>query len=99
MNNNWRTKRVKREYQPPSLFNIAAAVIANHEIKDKFAWKLISQHKEEVYECIYEVCDRCINWGLDNCVNHKLNHSRSFVRGSSLEFADYIAVLPFYKFK
>lgn len=91
-NNNWISKKAKIEYQPPSLFKIAATSIANSKNKDKFAWKLISQHKEEVYKCIYEYCYRCEILGLNHCVHNKFNHSLSYVRGDCLEFADYIDV-------
>lgn len=98
MNKKWLSKKRKVVFNPPTLFNFCAATIANKEIEDKFAWKLISQHKNEYYTCISKICYRCINWGLDTCVEHRLYHSVSYVRGDNLEFADYTAVLPYNKY-
>ena len=95
MNSNWLSKRRKVEKKVPSLFNIAAACVANNNIKDEFCWKLISEHKEEKYTVIHEVCYRCINFGLNICDNHKVDYSKTIVRGDNLRFAAHTAVLPY----
>lgn len=93
-NNKWLSKRSKVEYNPPSLFHFAACQVVNSEIKDEFAWKLISQHNEIKYKTVSEICYRCINLGLDVCAGHKKYLSTSVVPGSSLKYTDHIAVLP-----
>lgn len=96
MNSNWLSKRRKVEKQVPSLFNIAAASVANNNIQDDFCWNLIKNHRDEKYTVVTQVCYRCINFNLNICDGHKLNYSKSTVRGDGLRFAAYTAVLPYF---
>lgn len=50
--------QVRREYQPNTLFGLAAAKYLDTNQKDRFADTLI-KNSDEVFECVsrYEICD------------------------------------------